>query len=543
MIYLLATLAALATAPSVRAQPDTDLPQSHPVYPLLDRLEAHGRLQQQLPGVRPYSIRRIASVAKAVAGDPGLLPAEKATLDRFLAAYHDAPRSSPIHTGTVYTFGDTLLTVRVRPLVRQNLTSIGGPAQENFVSQTYLGLGVEGAFHDRFSFTIRHTEAREWGNILRTSPADVRARPLEAVQIKGKTVDFRESRFQLRANLPWFDLDFGKQAFDWGPGRAGNLSLHHAAPSFLYARLELAYKALSFQHLIGALRPSPEAIHLGTTTTSNGHRRTIPADKRLVTHRLELALSRRVRVGIHETVIYGDRAFEPAYALPVSVLIGAQSYVGDTDNLTFGIDLVAQASESLQLYGALFFDDLQKFTPGAFSNQFGVQIGSYWVAPLGIRSTDLRVEYARIEPYTYAHNFDINAYTHFRAPLGHPLGPNADSLMLTLQWWAASAVRFTLESSFSRAGDNYYASGELVNVGGDPAQGRRPSDVPERSFLAGDLTRTYRLTAGLLIEPTAALRLSASYRHTRTRVDLVTTGRQPATSSHTLVLSTEFNAF
>jgi hypothetical protein len=361
--------------------------------------------------------------------------------------------------------------------------------------------------------------------------------------LKGKTADFRETRYQIRINLPWFGLDFGKESFDWGPGRETNVFLQGAAPSYLYGRLSVSHRALTFEHLFGGLRTAPDATDLGTTSTSNGHLRTLPAPKRFVTHRLELELSDRLRLGMHESVVYGDRGFEPAYALPVSILVGAQTYAGETDNLAFGFDFAYRVGRAAKLYGAVFFDDLSKFDPGNFSNQVGIQAGGHWVDPMGVRGVDIRAEYARMEPYTYAHNFDINAYTHFDAVLGHPLGPNADRVFLNLQWWLSRHVRLSSAIWHTREGDNYTVNGELVNVGGDASQGRRPTDPATRSFLAGDRTTTTDLRVGAIIAPSAALRFGLSYRYRRERLDLALEGRQPPTSSRLFSFSTELNAF
>lgn len=540
-------LLVLACPNQPHGQTLSDLPLSHPVYDLLDRLETRGVFGKTLPGIRPYSRSLVTHLVEQALLFPALGTPERARLERYKSEHTAQPHESAIRSvfqGHFYSFADSILQVRANPIFRQTIHLVDDETtEENAVSQTYVGVSVDGSFYDHFGFRVQHFEAREWSNLARTTRSDVWARPIETVQLKGKTSDFRETRYQIRVNLPWFGLDFGKESFDWGPGREANVFLQGAAPSYLYGRLRVSHKALTFEHLFGGLRTPPDAADLSTTSTSNGHLRTLPAPKRFVTHRLELELSDRLRFGIHESVVYGDRGFEPAYALPVSILVGAQTYAGETDNVAFGFDLAYRVGRATKLYAAIFFDDLSKFDPGNFSNQVGIQAGGHWAEPMGVPGVDIRAEYARMEPYTYAHNLDINAYTHFDAVLGHPLGPNADRVFLHLQWWLSEHVRLSSAIRHTREGDNYTANGELVNVGGDASQGRRPTDSPTRSFLAGDQTTTTDLLLDAIIAPAAALRFGLSYRHRRERLDLALGGRQPATSSHLFSFSTELNAF
>ena len=215
----------------------------------------------------------------------------------------------------------------------------------------------------------------------------------------------------------------------------------------------------------------------------------------------------------------------------------------DVSNLTIGADLSYRLTDGIKVYGAIFFDDLQKFSPGAFSNQVGLQSGGHWVDPLGLKDVDVRAEFVHLEPYTYAHNFDINAYTHFRSVLGHPLGPNADRLFLRAGWLVNQSVHLGIQGTRTREGDNYDADGELINVGGNASLGRRPNDVAERSFLAGDRTNSSDLELSIGIVPVTSLRFGFSYRRSRTQITRALTGGLPAETQNVFSFTTELNAF
>jgi hypothetical protein len=524
----------------------TDVPTSHPVYDILNRLEARDIFSRTLPGMRPYSRSQISEWIRRAIENDQVNNRDKQRLSRYSRTISDHPGSLPpgLIDGIAYAYDDTTLKVSVAPLFKQEFHTIGDAEQANErVSQTLIGVAATGSYYRHFAFRIQHFEGREWSNRERLTRSDVARSPIESVQLKGNTVDFRESRYQLSLTLPWLDLDVGKQSFEWGPAREDNIFLQAGTPSFVYSRLRISHKSLTFEHLFGALRTPPEAIELGTTTVDNDHRRSLPSPKRYVAHRIGLSITDRVELGIQESVIYGDRGFEPAYAVPVSILVGAQSYAGDTDNLAFGLDLSYRLRDQAKVYGALFFDDFSKFSPSAFSNQVAIQFGGFWVDPLGLQGLDFRVEYARLEPYTYAHNFDINSYTHFDDVIGHPLGPNSDRVSIEIQGWLGSRVRLAGRLSKAREGDNYLEQGELVNIGGDALQGRRPSDQSVRSFLAGDLNKRMTVSLDAYYEISSALRFRVGgfVRHEERTPE--GGNPQPVLTTRSISVTTELNAF
>ena len=269
----------LVTTSFSHTQDLTDLPSSHPVYDLLDRLEARGFYGTSLPEIRPYSRERIYTSLVRAARSTTLSATERARVKDYTADFSDHKDRSVSGRlpRNIYTHRDSVLTIQISPLLRQTAHVVSDDqAAEQFVSQTYVGIALHGTLHDHIAFRLQHFEAREWSDLPRTSRFAIWASPVETVQLKGKTADFRETRYQLRLSLPWFVLDFGKEAFDWGPGRDANLALHNHSPSYLYARLQAHHKALRFEHVFGALRTPVDAIDLATTTNSNGHRRALP---------------------------------------------------------------------------------------------------------------------------------------------------------------------------------------------------------------------------------------------------------------------------
>jgi hypothetical protein len=66
---------------------------------------------------------------------------------------------------------------------------------------------------------------------------------------------------------------------------------------------------------------------------------------------------------------------------------------------------------------------------------------------------DFGLEYTRITNRTYHQLHARNRYLYRNQPLGHPLGPDADSLSAALQWWPRKHQSVKLELAWVRHGE------------------------------------------------------------------------------------------
>lgn len=517
-----------------------DVPLKHPVYEVLDRFSARGWVS--VPYARPLSRQVIARLLHAALQVEELTQTERGTLDRLAAEFAEElarlgyKTSRPggfRHGGPLWTWRDSAAAVSATPLFRQQIIARRGDGfVRETVSQTYAGGIIEGRYR-QLGFRVRHFEAREWTTGVRLNRSDVLAHPIEDAQLKGDVADFREGVFQLVWSNGWLRLDGGKGAVDWGPGRTGNLLLGADAPSMGLFRLHVSHGRVRYTHLAASLHARHGLIDTTRRWIDNGHVRIFLRQKRLAAHRLEIDLPRGFTLGLHESVIYGDRGFEPLYVLPVSVFAAAQNHLENRDNLAMGADLSFRPGNGLELYGAWFFDDLMKFSPGAFSNQFALQIGIFWVHPLRLPDTDIRAEYVRVEPFVYAHDHDVNTYEHYDALLGHPIGPNADLWHLHIAHRVSPVLSASLWAERHRHGENPVNSdGSILNIGGDAQLGRRPEDAPVRQFMSGDVAVRTRLGMGLSFEPMRNWALQTAYARTTGRNVRLPTGRRGHATGH-----------
>lgn len=548
--YILFGLYMLLLAGVGTAQGDgsVDVPLGHPVYAWLDRVTVLTHVP--LPQMRPYSRIQIARFIDHIS-DRELSRTQRGLLKRYEAEFaqelqtlgrRDDYQKGILRGDAWWTWRDSVASVAVFPVFRQQiLANRGRGATDETVSQTYIGGALRGTFRG-FGFRVRHFEAREWSTQLRVRPNDVLAWPVESVQLKGHSADFRESTFQLAWGNDWLRLDVGKGAVDWGPGKTGNLLLGNHAPTYGLFRMQATYKRIRYVHLAGMLQAREGLFDTTRRVIDNGHVRIFLRQKRLAAHRLEIDFN-RVTLGLQESVVYGDRDFEPMYVMPVTFFVGVQNLLENRDNLAMGVDVSWRVKQNLSLYGAWFFDDLAKLSPSAFSNKFGLQTGVFWVDPLRLTDTDVRLEYVRLEPFVYSHNFDVNTYEHYSALLGHRIGPNADLWHVRATHAFAPYLSVSALFERERQGENPVdVHGDVVNVGGNAQLGRRPTDLPVRDFMAGDVETHTRLGIDVVCEPIRNWVLKTTYRRVRHGNIVVSGGRGDAVM-HSWMASLDVNFY
>jgi len=87
-----------------------------------------------------------------------------------------------------------------------------------------------------------------------------------------------------------------------------------------------------------------------------------------------------------------------------------------------------------QLYGQFTLDELVVSellsNSGWWGNKFGFQLGLKYFDFL-VPTWHWQVEYNQARPFTYSHDGDFTAYTHYRQPLAHPLGANFRELIVS----------------------------------------------------------------------------------------------------------------
>jgi hypothetical protein len=283
------------------------------------------------------------------------------------------------------------------------------------------------------------------------------------VVIAGENVFKDDASAYFVCKLPWFELEFGRDQAQWGPGYQGSLMLSRFNPLFDMLKIRAGFNRFYFTSIHGKLNSSH-----GT--------------KYLAAHRIEFRPLSWLYLAGSESVIYGNRDVELQYLNPIMPYHIAEHHLGDRDNNTMAFELTMFPFCGHKLYCELFLDDFTSsenpFT--YFGNKFAFLAGHFWVNPLGISNTGLRTEYTRIEPYVYTHHTSINVYQHYNQNIGHWLEPNSDQLF------------FEFNSLINRDLHLKFQAERIRHGKGDIYTPHTKQDDTKKSFLSGTVETKWR---------------------------------------------------
>lgn len=368
-------------------------------------------------------------------------------------------------------------------------------ARQDRVFQNTGGFTFRGTLGRRLGFYLNSRDTKEHGTRAYPTSSRIAWPRFGFARGYGTHVYHDETLAYFHLTLPYVEIKFGKNLNRWGPACTGALALNDYATSYDQLKLSAQFWRAKFTYLHAALRQHPPV--LVSLYLSNGVERQIFAQKYLAAHRLEIAPVAWMNVGLHETVIYGERGIELAYLNPIMFYRSAEHFLGDRDNATMGIDIEVRPANGVRVYGEWFVDDFSVARLGEnwYGNKVAWLAGLHLTNPFSLPRSDWRAEYVRIEPYVYSHTFPINVYENYGTILGHPAGPNADLLYAEWLFW----------------GDRHWQllfSAERYRHGANPA-GRNVGGEVDRPFHVNDNQIVYFLDG--IRERRTTLRLEARY--------------------------------
>lgn len=525
---------------------DIDVLAGHWAYDFLDHLETRGLAAGVISNTRPLSRAEIRKILTRLVQqkNPALTPAERDRLARLLFEFADLREHSfrlPLvsreaqHTRrrlarwldwlpvslfsngrNVYAYSDGRRGVTLDPIFRRDgaVNRADSAAYRGWTHAMSWGYRLTGAWGGFVSFFLDTRDTREWGeNYPEVTGHRLTWPRYGYAERRGRTIWHDETIAYLRFAADGLRLTLGKFANRWGPGRSGALALNDFATSYDQIHLQVQFWRLKFAFLHATLQQYPPLARDGYV--ANGVTRRHFADKYLAAHRLEISPASTIRIGLHETVIYGERGMELSYLNPVMFYRSAEHFLGDRDNVTLGFDCVWRLRHGLQWYGEMLFDDfsLAKVGTNWYGNKIAWLSGIFLAGwPLG-RNWDWRAELVHIDPYVYTHTFPINVYKHYNTNLGHPAGPNSRVLLLQGMYWHSRCWRFTATWQQRWHGANT----PEMNYGGNIDRAFNVHDPKSAPFLAGvrELETLFQLQAQYDIFQNIALQMGVSWRRFR----------------------------
>jgi hypothetical protein len=267
------------------------------------------------------------------------------------------------------------------------------------------------------------------------------------------------------------------------------------------------------------------------------------ADKYVAAHRLEFSFPRLFTFAFQEMVVYSNRSPDLAYLTPLILLESAQRSRGERDNGLWSFDIQTHFTPGIELAGTILFDDLHlnDFFKNRYYNKNAYQLGFFLTDPFMFRNTSLMVEWTRVQPFVFSHDYSIeDTYTSYGASLGPRIGPNSESWFIRGDLFPAKGTTLSLTYFYGRHGYNISdAAGNLImNAGGDIEQGHRPADPITVDFLAGKLVTTQRVQFIATYEPVYQIWIDGWYEYER--IETGGTGAVAGNGTFGMRVRTEF---
>lgn len=303
-------------------------------------------------------------------------------------------------------------------------------------------------------------------NALRTNsalPSEIFALPRYGYALSRKFgfAYHDEAVAYLKVATNYFEIAFGKFANQWGAGATGSLVLSDYATSYNQLLLRLKIWKLKYTSIFAELIDYTYKTVVGSPQET----------KYFVAHRLDLQFHPNCNIGLFESVITAGRTLNVGYVNPIMFYRSIEHYYGSPDNAALGADFNWRIVPAVALYGQIFIDDLTtgKIGTGFWGNKFAYLSGIYIVDPFEVQNIDARIEYGRVDPYTYTRSAtrpqdNATAYLHYNSPLGYFAPPNSDIVFLEARYRFTKQLIASVSYTRFRHGAN---PDSLTNVGGD----------------------------------------------------------------------------
>ena len=366
--------------------------------------------------------------------------------------------------------------------------SEGDSIGKNSISLGELGFRIRGTLFDRVGFYLRASNGQKLSGDTKDRVfaynTDVRLKANTKFVTEGKNFDSFEGYLRYSTQGEWLALTAGREAIYSGFGYIDRLFLSNNTVPFDALKLDLKYKAISYQFLYGNLKGDSLGRDL--------------ASKNIASHRFDVRLGNRFRFGITESIIISDNFFSFTYLNPISFLMSADLNKGVDETLKnnslMGFDFEVVPVDNLAVQGSFLIDDLNLSTlsnndASNSDNKFGYQAGLLWTDAFTLPNLTAAVEYTRLDPFVYSHRTNKSTYTNWGMSLGHALPPNSDEIATKFTYWVGSRLRMDLTYQHQRSGAGFLfdsAGAMIQNYGGDINLGSHDFNETKNTFLQGN---------------------------------------------------------
>lgn len=308
----------------------------------------------------------------------------------------------------------------------------------------------------------------------------------------------------------FFDLQFGHGNNFIGDGYRSLLMSDNASPH-PYLKLNTTFWKLKYTNTWMSLRDVREEV------AAEGSYRT----KYMANHYLSLNLTKRLNIGLFESVIWQNdngRGFDVNYLNPVIFYRSIEFSTGARGgNALIGLTGKYKFSNSLNAYGQWIIDEFSSGDvfggQGSWKNKLGFQLGLKYFNAFNVPDLLLQAEYNQVRPYTYSHNSVVLNYGHNNQSMAHLWGANFREFV-GIARYRKDRMFGSAKVIFGERGFDLDPANDSRYFGGDIYRSERERAYETGVKIGQGNTTTSiftELEAGYIVNPVTNLKLFAGF--------------------------------
>ncbi|MCX6155817.1 MAG: hypothetical protein NT007_16855 [Candidatus Kapabacteria bacterium] len=461
------------------------VPVVHPIYMYLLHLENKGILEKFSLSCLPLQKKEIIRALEAAdTHKPVLSEADIELLEKYKREFGmmqsdiavlipSGTHSQQVISGKMFSdcekfifyYKDSLYHSQVSPLASAEVYA-KNDSVFNKLGLATAGFRVSGTIAGMLGFYLQATNGRVVAGKRDLALDDGKIQLNVKFTKLSSDIDFTESHVIFQKD--WFYAGMGRETQLFGAGLNQRVLISTNAPPFDEFDMGVKFDNFEYKFTHASLLSKGTGNDVGVGTV-------IPS-KYLVIHRAAFKFNWG-EIAYWENIVYSERGIDIGYLNPFSFLKSVEHALHDRDNSGMGLDFTARPIRGLQLKGSFFVDDLwfEEIGKGNWTNKW-----SWNIAAMGelIKSLDMGIEYARVEPYTYSHFNPSNNMTNDYRRFASIIPANADMTSMMFRYWWGSRYPITFNLSYVRQGMNVYGANDslVYNVGSDIFQTRRTAN-------------------------------------------------------------------
>ena len=307
----------------------------------------------------------------------------------------------------------------------------------------------------------------------------------------------------------FFSIQFGQGDNFIGDGYRSLLMSDGASP-YPYLKLNTSFWKLKYSNTWMALRDVREEV------SGEGSYRV----KYMANHYLSLNLTKRLNIGLFESVIWQNdngRGFDVAYLNPVIFYRSIEFSTGQNGgNAIIGLTGKYKFSNNINAYGQWVIDEFSTSEifggQQSWKNKLGYQLGVKYFDAFNVPNLYLQAEYNQVRPYTYSHNSIVLNYGHNNQSLAHQWGSNFREF-IAIARYRKDRIYGSAKVIIGKRGFDFNNTFEPVAYGGDiyTSEKQRPYEYGVKIGQGNSTISVYsELEGGYIINPVTNLKIFGS---------------------------------